>query len=508
MLLLLVLVVLTTLSLFHAYRGVHTDAVPLKSASAPGVLAVDTAKDALDQAQEGVERDIGTTSAFHTHVSVASQSLARAAGADVTGLTGRQTIQTVTGLIATYSGWIEDAEAQPSGSVLHTAYLTYADSMLGRHTKDPAADATIMGRLSALQDEQLQVVRGQTDFGPLLWLEWSVALALALALLVLLAEAHRYFAARFRRQFNPALLATAVLLAAGVTLLIVFTALTHSGMADARTALSGSLADTAIPRTGAAVSRRLADTGFRAAAADWILVGGLLLGLLVVLGLQPRISEYRVEVVTLKWPRPRTLGVLGVCLVLLAGGGALAVQATGWKGSVTLLANWTGTGTGPVPAAGDRQVRGRTPYPRGLPGQFGREPGARRRRRVRHTAGRRDPARPRRAGRIRGPGRAHPAGRPGRRGPLPLDLGHPRGGHRREAARLLAADQGRPQEHGVAPARRWTPPHVAQAARLPPPGAWAWAATPRPGGRARTGSRTSCSSRPTRPRTPSGPTGI
>lgn len=41
-------------------------------------------------------------------------------------------------------------------------------------------------------------------------------------------------------------------------------------------------------------------------------------------------------------PGNRTLGVLGVCLVLVVVAGAAVVRATAWNGSVTLLANWTG----------------------------------------------------------------------------------------------------------------------------------------------------------------------
>ncbi|WP_333770743.1 ABC transporter substrate-binding protein [Streptomyces sp. IBSBF 2435] len=367
-LLLLVLVALTTASLFHAYRGVHADAVPLRSAGAPGVLAVDTAMDALARAQQGVERGEGTTGDFHTRLSVANQSLARAAAADVTGLTGRQTLQTVTGLITTYSGWIEDAAGQPTAAqaqatavqappasagpgrspaarsgALRTAYLDYARSVLGTTATGPAADATVLGRLRDLQAAQQRAVRGQTDFGPLLWLEWTLALALALALLVLLTETHRFLAGRFRRRWNPAVAGAALLLVAGAAVLVVFTALTHSEMAGSRAVLSGSLTGDAIPRAGARVSGRLAGTGFRAAAADWILVGGLLLAGLVLQALQPRINEYRVRVIALRWPRPRTLGVLGLSLALLAGGGVVAVRAAGWNGSVTLLANWTGT---------------------------------------------------------------------------------------------------------------------------------------------------------------------
>lgn len=307
--------------------------------------------DALTKAQEGLAPDEGTTSDFHTRISVAHQSLARAAAADVTGLSGRQTIQTVTGLIATYSGWIEDAQAESAGSQpsaagkepspLPAAFQDYAGSVLQGDADSPT-DASVIERLKALQSEQQKVVREQTDFGPLLWLEWGVALALVLGLLVLLAEAHRFSGARFRRQWNPALLGAAVLLVAGTAVLVVFTVLTHSGLADARAALATSPTGDGIPRAGAEVSRRLAGTGFRAAAAYWILAGGPLLAAFVVLGLQPRINEYRLKVVVLRRPRPRSLGVLALCLVVLAGGGAVVVQATGWNGSVTLLANWTG----------------------------------------------------------------------------------------------------------------------------------------------------------------------
>jgi alpha-glucoside transport system substrate-binding protein len=352
-LLLLVLTVLTTFSLFHAYRGVHADAAPLRSASAPGVLAVDTAIDALTQAQNGIDalaraqngidRKQGTAGDFHTRMSVANQSLARAAAADVTGLQGRQTIQTVTGLIATYSVWIEDAAAEDPKSLLHEAYLTYARSMLGDPAGKSADETTVLGRLRELRAQQQAVVRRQTDFGPQLWLEWSLAAVLTLALLVLLAKAHHFTGARFRRRWNPALACGFLLLAPGAGVLAGFTWFTHSAMADSRKVLAVSLRGDAIPESGATVADRLAGDGLRAAAAGPIVVGGALLTGLVLMGLQPHINEYRVRVTTRRWPRARTVGVFSVCMAVLAGAGAVVVQANKWNGSVTLLANWTGT---------------------------------------------------------------------------------------------------------------------------------------------------------------------
>lgn len=347
---LLVLAVLACTALHHAFQGVHADADPLRTSTVPGILAVDTAIDALADAENGIDPRQGASSAdFLTRISVAHQSLARAAADDVTGLNGRQTIQTVTGLIATYSGWIEDANGQPAGSVLQTAYLQYATDMLGTQSAGSAADATIMGRLVELRAEQQEVLRRQSDFGPLLWAEWSFAAVLTLALLALLAEAHAFSGTRFRHRWNPPLALAVLLLAGGAVALAVFTVLTRAALAYARDQLTPALKGDAIPKAGAAVAARLAGTGFRAAAADWIWAGGLLLAALVLLGLQPRISEYRVSRVRAaatrrsRLPRPRALAAVAGCLVLLAGAGTYAVRATGWHGSVTLLANWTGS---------------------------------------------------------------------------------------------------------------------------------------------------------------------
>lgn len=352
---LLVLVVLTTAALFEAFQGVHADARPLRTADVPGILAVDTAMDALQRAQQDIDTaetyatthpgesgaSAGSSTTFHTGVSVAHQSLARAAAADVTGAQGRLSIQTVTGLITTYSGWIEDADALPPGSLLHEAYISYARSMLD--DTGPAADATILGRLRDLQAAQQQRARGHSDFGPLLWVGWGIAVLLVLALLVALGEAARFSSARFRRRWNIPLLAARLLLAGGLAALVVFTVLTHAALHDAQRALAPVLTGDRIATTGAHVSSRLAGTGFRAAAADWIAAGGLVLAALVLLGLQPRINEYRVRVTTVRWPRPRAVGAVAVSLALLATAGVVVVRATGWKGSVTLLANWTGT---------------------------------------------------------------------------------------------------------------------------------------------------------------------
>ncbi|MDX6331682.1 MAG: hypothetical protein QOI83_4065 [Streptomycetaceae bacterium] len=298
--LLLALGAAATAALFGAYQGVHGDAVPLSSSSAPGVLAVDTAKYALDQAQKGAQRDapLGAagTGDFHTQISVANQNLALAASDNVTGRGGRQTLQTVAGLITVYSGWIEKANQESSGSLLQKAYLHYAQSVLGdARTKSPG-DPSVMGRLSELQREQVKVVSRQTSFGWPLWLGWSAVLVLCLSLCGALLEAQRFSRRRFRRRWNRPLAAATALLVAEVTTLGLFTWRTQTGMARSGALLRRPQSGNHIPDAQAQVAGQMAGAGFRAAAAGWILAGGALLMVLIVAGLMPRITEYRFRV--------------------------------------------------------------------------------------------------------------------------------------------------------------------------------------------------------------------
>lgn len=164
--LLLVLATATTLALFFAYRGVHDDTVPLSTASTPGIRAVDTAQSALRQAnavvrETGAEGD--TSGEFLTQVSVAQQSLALAASENVTGLAGRHDVQTVTGLIAVYSGWVERRGREPEGSPLRAAFLHYAEKVLGLEA-EAGTEGDIMSRLDALRGEQLAEARRQAAF--------------------------------------------------------------------------------------------------------------------------------------------------------------------------------------------------------------------------------------------------------------------------------------------------------------------------------------------------------
>ncbi|MGW0878106.1 hypothetical protein [Streptomyces sp. NPDC002671] len=285
--LLLALSVLLTLSLLLSYDGVHGDARPLRTSSAPAVLALDTARFALAEAGREA-RATTSTREFRKQIAVAHESLAAAAADGAGGAAGRQAVQTITGLITVYTGMVQQAQLHADDRVLREAYLSYASSVLG------ASDSGVQARLTDLRSKQRAAVRRQTSFGPLLWLGWSATALLALALVAALAETQLFLRRRFRRRYNIPILSAGLLLTVGCTILVAFTVWTHRGMAHTRSALDQPLTGQQdIRAAGRHTASYLADTGFHAAATVWIVIGGLLLMALARTGLWKHINDYR-----------------------------------------------------------------------------------------------------------------------------------------------------------------------------------------------------------------------
>ncbi|MFJ9815724.1 hypothetical protein ACIRU3_10695 [Streptomyces sp. NPDC101151] len=285
--LLLALSALLTLTLFLSYEGVHADANPLRTSSAPAVVAIDTALYALGEAQANATGATPSTSEIQKQISVAAQSLAVAAADDVGGPADRQALQTVAGLITGYTGMVQQAQLQPERSVLRDAYLSYATSML------KAEETGIEDRLKLLQDQQRAVVGRQTSFGWLLWLGWSVAALFVLALGAALLETQLFLRRRFRRRYNRQLIAAGALLAGGFAVLVLFTVWTRQGMTDTRGLLDRVVAGQAVTDAGQHAASYLAHTGLRAAASAWIVIGGIVLMALTETGLRQHINDYR-----------------------------------------------------------------------------------------------------------------------------------------------------------------------------------------------------------------------
>jgi hypothetical protein len=283
--LLLTLGALTTFALFGAYRGVHDDTVPLSSSSAPGILAVDTARNAMEEAHEAVKG--GEIGDFNTQISVAYQNIAVAASENIAGPEGRHKLQTITGLIAVYSGLVQRSGQEPA---LRDVYLYYAERVL---KGEEGSEAAIVSRLDDLRADQVEVAERQASFPWSLWLAWSAVLVLCLVLCVALVEAQVFARRRFRSAVNPPLLAATLLCAAGVAALGWFTLRAQIAMAGSFGQLRSPSDAEDIPRVAEHVREHMANADFWAALSNWVLVGGAVLMALTVMGMWPRISEYR-----------------------------------------------------------------------------------------------------------------------------------------------------------------------------------------------------------------------
>ncbi len=274
-----------TAMLMWAYWGVHGPAAPMRRSSAPAVLAVDTARTALVDADDDARHGATGGDDFQTQISVASQSLSQAATADVAGLNGRQTLKTLSGLVVVYTGFVQKAQGQPDGSPLRTAYLGYARSVLaGRGTG-------ILARLDSLQRRQRQVVAAQAAFDWTLWLRWALGVLLCAVLLTALLESQRFMRRRFRRRYNPWLLLTAALLAC-CPLLVLFTWQTHHELARAQAVLARRLTGTAIPRAAADVQAGLRGTIWRSSVSYGIPAAGAGMALAVGRAFRDRLADY------------------------------------------------------------------------------------------------------------------------------------------------------------------------------------------------------------------------
>ncbi|MFU8853242.1 hypothetical protein ACNAW0_19960 [Micromonospora sp. SL1-18] len=182
---------------------------------APSIVAVRAAQGALIEADasavcsfaSGGARVAGPGEQYQNQISVANQSLAQVAQHNVAGDDAIQTVQLVNGLLVTYTGLIEQADAAyRQNQALGAVYLWYAFRLL----HDPKAG--ILHHLDELYEAEKQALEGQLRLGGTSgW--WILAWALpSAALLTLLVLAQLYLSRRFRRRVHPWLALATILL--------------------------------------------------------------------------------------------------------------------------------------------------------------------------------------------------------------------------------------------------------------------------------------------------------
>ncbi|WP_409464026.1 hypothetical protein [Amycolatopsis sp. GA6-003] len=198
-----------------AVSGVVRTAEQVSSATSRAILEVAAARDALVSADaaavasfaSGEAKLAGPGQEYENRMASASQSLARVAEFNQAGDAGAGTLQTVEGLVASYSGAMGQADAhfrQPGGELVGLADLWYASRLL--HAPDNVLE--LLGKLQ--KDERAALDRQISGAGMsagllILWL------LPPLVLLALLVAAQVFLRRRFRRRVNPPLLGATVL---------------------------------------------------------------------------------------------------------------------------------------------------------------------------------------------------------------------------------------------------------------------------------------------------------
>ncbi|GAA2885452.1 hypothetical protein GCM10020220_089580 [Nonomuraea rubra] len=189
-----------------------------RRSTAPAIVEIVTARAALVRADRaailslssGAEL-VGPGEKYRNEIAVAGQSLTRAAGHNAAGTKGVGHLQVITGLLVTYAGLIEEADAhfrQEDGRRLGAVHLWSASRLL--HDRDSGLLARIDDLLDA-HDAELAEQLGRGAMTPVAVAALTVPLVLLAGLLVV---THRFFRRRFRRRTNPWLLLAAGLLGA------------------------------------------------------------------------------------------------------------------------------------------------------------------------------------------------------------------------------------------------------------------------------------------------------
>ncbi len=356
---LLVGTVIACAALLTAYHGVSRNSPAVDGRTTPAIVEVAAAETSLEASFTAAKAGLtgpagpveGAGEEYRAQLNAANQALEKAAMSTVAGDDGQQTLRTASGLVSSYGYLIQQAVRSGTDEVLRDAYVASARSTLLR------PESGIVDRLEAVQAAQRGVLGQQVSFGWLLTLAWTVAFVLCGGLVWLLIDTQRTLRRRFRRRVSPALAAGTALLTALVLSLTVLAVQIQRQLHAAAVRIEHDRTHGGIDAgTLHWVNGALRGTQWRAAATGWIGLTGALIAALVLIGLQPRIDEYRFRhqgparaadspVSALLGvgarTQPVTAAVLAFWLVTI-GGMAYGDRQDEHRSRVTVLASWSG----------------------------------------------------------------------------------------------------------------------------------------------------------------------
>jgi hypothetical protein len=223
--LLVSLLAVTTVSgvaMIWVFTQVRDTADTVRTRTAPAILQLAIAHDALVQAdnvavtsfaaESGLRapRLSGPGDEFRNQIAIASQSLTQVAGENTVGDAASRTLQLVQGLLVTYTALIEQADAhwQRDDKALGATELWSASQLL--HGAEG-----ILGQLDTLLDAQRAALAAQIGAGSMTRPASLALILLNLVLCALLVSTWWILRRRFRRSVNLGLVAACVLLVVG-----------------------------------------------------------------------------------------------------------------------------------------------------------------------------------------------------------------------------------------------------------------------------------------------------
>ncbi|MEV4922162.1 extracellular solute-binding protein [Streptomyces roseoverticillatus] len=346
---LLMTTVLACGAFLTAYYGVSRGAAEVPGRTVPAMGYVDATSTALRESLDAAKTALrspgaktvaaaeGAGEEYRAKINAAFGSLQKATATTVAD-NGRSILDTTAGQVSSYDYLIEQAARSQADEKLRDAYLQYAESTLKRDRNG------VLARLGTVQDRQAGVLRAQTSPGWLVKLAWAAALALWAALAWLLVDTQVFLRRRFRRRFNGPLVGATLLVTALVPVLLPAALRLQDDLGWARTAARGSDA----ARGPEAVRDHMAAAQWLTTAPAGILLAGIVVAALVVIGLQPRIEEYRFARIPQNPGRrirsfETATVLLALWLVLLSTVGTGDTVRPEHRGRISVLASWTDT---------------------------------------------------------------------------------------------------------------------------------------------------------------------
>ncbi|WP_330240887.1 hypothetical protein [Streptomyces sp. NBC_00525] len=295
---------LSVTALLVSYREVQNAAGEMRTHAAPAVQGVASTQLALLRAHQeavtsvstGIDRVVGAGARYEAQLAAANQGLSRLSDVQIDGARGRGILETVNGVLTSYSGSITPGTAKyVDDELMQAQKLAEAERQLDR------PGTGVVPRLDVLQHHQMRRMTRISTLGPLQRTGWALAELGLLVLALTLLSALRLLRTRCGRSLDAWLLPALLLTAALAVVPLRATVATQQRLDTARhglTAIQERAADhERLPEAQSYVTRTSLDLRDRLAAESWqgwtyygALGAGTLVLLLPVAGLGRRLT--------------------------------------------------------------------------------------------------------------------------------------------------------------------------------------------------------------------------